>query len=335
MWASFTSQNRSWSLIKRLAFPAPQASYDVNSFPGELILLPQLPAKGKRLASGDARVPCLFLRSPYARFVFICFHGNAEDLGRIHQFLCIVRDIFKVHVLAVEYPGYGISTETCSEAGIMAHARAAMHFVTETLCWPYDGIKIFGRSLGTGPAMSLAAEYPVAGLILVTPFLSVREVLRASVGPLANLVEDCLLNFKLVDQIESPTLIIHGPQDVLVPISHGLWLYEQLPSQKMMVCPDKWHHNSSLLDNLSMFVTPMTQFFSLPDYTFTDIELPRWVMPDYNRNSDPDLFKRTSGPYLGTPRPLQLPPVCPSNDPVPSPGEELEIQMSQAFLLSD
>lgn len=285
MWAAATSQNRSWSLIDRLAFPAPQASYDINSFPGELILVPQVRADLLHSSIGhkdaNAKVPCIFLPSQYARFLFICFHGNAEDLGKTYQFLCAMRDIFKVHILAVEYPGYGICPGDCSEAGVMANAWAAMHFATETLNWPCDGIKLFGRSLGTAPAMALAAQCDVAGLILVTPLLSLREVLRNQVGPLADFIQDAFQNYRLADKIESATLIVHGKQDDLVPYSHGHRLYELLPGRKMMVCPDSMHHNAPLLDNLRMFVMPMTQFFSLPDYTFTDITLPDWVMPPH------------------------------------------------------
>merc|ERR1719387_956732 len=52
-----------------------------------------------------------------------------------------------------------------------------------------------------------------------------------------------------------------------------------------MVCPEKMQHNSPLLENISIFVRPMTQFFSLPDYTFTDLELPHWVLPTHSARS--------------------------------------------------
>jgi pimeloyl-ACP methyl ester carboxylesterase len=276
--AAMTSRSRSWSMVDRLAFCPPQASYDLDSYPGELILIPREPWTFTGSIDDD-RVPCLFLPSLYARFLLIYFHANGEDLGKTHPFLCAMRDIFKVNILAVEYPGYGICPGTPDEAGVMVNAAAAMHFASETLAWPYDGIKLFGRSVGTGPAVALAAQYPVAGLILVTPFLSIREVLRGYLGPIADLGKDIFLNYKLADVIDSPTLIIHGKQDELIPISHAVKLYEKLPGKKMMVCPEKMYHNSALLDNLGMFVRPMTQFFSLPDYTFVNIEMPSWVMP--------------------------------------------------------
>ena len=47
----------------------------------------------------------------------------------------------------------------------MANAEAAMDFAVKTLGWPKDGIKLFGRSLGTGPTVQLAAQNQ-AGLFL-------------------------------------------------------------------------------------------------------------------------------------------------------------------------
>lgn len=232
-------------------------------------------------ADGE-KVPCLFLPFRHARFIIIYFHANAEDLGLCYTFCTIIRDLFQVHMLAVEYPGYGICPGHCCEDGIMANASAALTFAMETLRWPCDGIKLLGRSLGTGPAVSLAAQYDVAGVILVTPFLSIREIFKAQVGGLADFVADRFPNYKLAGKIESPTLIIHGQQDTLIPISHSKRIYEAVPAKKMMVCPAAMAHNTSLLANVGAFVLPMTQFFSLPDYTFEDIEVPEWVFPDSN-----------------------------------------------------
>lgn len=271
MWAVVNSKSNSWNIVERLCFPAPKPSYTIKSFPEELILVPR--------ADGE-KVPCLFLPFRHARFVIIYFHANAEDLGLCYTFCTIIRDLFQVHMLAVEYPGYGICPGHCDEDGIMANATAAMRFALDTLQWPCDGIKLLGRSLGTGPAVALAAQYDVAGVILVTPFLSIREIFKAQVGNLAEFVTDRFPNYKLAGKIESPTLIIHGQQDTLIPISHSKRIYEAVPAKKMMVCPAAMTHNTSLLANVGAFVLPMTQFFSLPDYTFEDIEVPQWVFPD-------------------------------------------------------
>jgi hypothetical protein len=40
--------------------------------------------------------------------IFLYFHANAEDLGRTYKFLTFVHIYLRVHVIAVEYPGYGV-----------------------------------------------------------------------------------------------------------------------------------------------------------------------------------------------------------------------------------
>lgn len=278
MWSVLNSKSKSWNLVERLCFPAPTASYTIKSFPEELILIPG--------GADGEKVPCLFLPFRHARFLFIYFHANAEDLGLCHTFCTIIRDLFQVHMLAVEYPGYGICPGHCDEAGMMANASAAVRFALDTLRWPCDGIKLFGRSIGTGPAVALAAQHDMAGLILVTPFLSIKRIFAAQVGALAGLMQDRFDNFELASKIESPTLIIHGQQDTLIPLAHSKMIYDALPAKKMMVCPAMMGHNTSLLANVGTFVLPMTQFFSLPDYTFEDIEVPSWVFPENTKEEE-------------------------------------------------
>jgi len=40
--------------------------------------------------------------------LLIYFHGNAEDIGLAMELLVFLKDMLKVHVLAMEYPGYGV-----------------------------------------------------------------------------------------------------------------------------------------------------------------------------------------------------------------------------------
>jgi hypothetical protein len=40
--------------------------------------------------------------------LLIYFHGNAEDIGHSYEFLSEISQKFRVNVLAMEYPGYGI-----------------------------------------------------------------------------------------------------------------------------------------------------------------------------------------------------------------------------------
>lgn len=277
-------------LISRIIFPAPPSSYDVDYFPHDLIWVPKTKTDVARLEDSsecppiEDCVPCLLLTYPSARFLIIFFHSNAEDLGRCHGFCCYIRDQFQVHVLAVEYPGYGICPGTPCGESVMENALAAMNFVTDTLRWPMDSIKVFGRSIGTGPAMGLAAAFSLAGLILVTPFLSVQELFRDRVGPFAGFVEEWFPNVEEAPKITSPTMIIHGQRDELIACRHGESIYELLRPRKLLISPPEMEHNTNLLTNLQFFVLPMFQFFALPDYAFQDLQVPPWA---YDKRRSP------------------------------------------------
>lgn len=54
-------------------------------------------------------IPCMILKYPGGSSkIFVYFHANAEDLGRAYKFLQYIHTYLRVHILAVEYPGYGV-----------------------------------------------------------------------------------------------------------------------------------------------------------------------------------------------------------------------------------
>ena len=72
---------------------------------------PQVSARGDAATEDNKLeyIPCLFL--PFdngARKVIIYFHGNAEDIGLAYDFLYQIGNELKMHVIAVEYSGYGL-----------------------------------------------------------------------------------------------------------------------------------------------------------------------------------------------------------------------------------
>ena len=61
------------------------------------------------ISTKNGVIPCLYM--PYlggSSKLMIYFHGNAEDIGLAMELLSFVKDMMKVHVLAMEYPGYGV-----------------------------------------------------------------------------------------------------------------------------------------------------------------------------------------------------------------------------------
>jgi pimeloyl-ACP methyl ester carboxylesterase len=102
----------------------------------------------------------------------IYYHGNAYHLGSRAAILsALAQQGFGV--AALSYRGYGKSAGRPSEQGIYRDARAAIRFITGQKNIPLSQILLFGESLGSGVAVQMASEFPVAGLILQSPYTSV------------------------------------------------------------------------------------------------------------------------------------------------------------------
>lgn len=259
------------SFIDKLVFPAPAATYNKESFKKHLCWIPWNEAvspdrvEDERFAAG---IPCMWLPAARAAGVILFCHGNAEDLGMCFPFVRHMRDQFKMNVLAVEYPGYGLLLGCSpSEAGLKEVALTAFRFILDELKVAYEQIILFGRSVGSGPSVYLASRFPVGGLILVAAFSSVREAAKSLVGALiAGVLAERFPNLSLIGNVSCPTLFIHGEKDSLVPPSHSVALFKQCRSRKLLITPPGMEHNTNLFTDASFLAVPAINFFGLPGY---------------------------------------------------------------------
>ena len=86
-------------------------------------------------------------------------------------------------------------------------------------------IIITGRSIGTGPASHLASVRTGSGLILVSAYLSIKEIVSSKVGSWGKLlIKEKFRNRDKMPLIKSPILFIHGMLDGLIPYQHSMEL---------------------------------------------------------------------------------------------------------------
>lgn len=57
-------------------------------------------------------------------------------------------------------------------------ALTVFRYLVDELRVSYSSVIVFGRSLGSGPAIFLASQYPLGGMILVSPFISIRAAAK-------------------------------------------------------------------------------------------------------------------------------------------------------------
>jgi len=241
-------RDRMTALVRKLLFPVPDPpDYDDKSFPDDLIWVPH------RTLEDDSKtfIPCVFLPFKGAKRMVIYCHGNGCDLGTIYEELLRYREYWQVHVLAMEYPGYGLCTGTPDEASINAATLSVYNYVTKQLRWPSLFIFFYGRSIGSGPVCKLVADLQqrgtrVGGIILHCGYTSIRAVVSHSIGLVASaLIKDRWQNIKEVKKIDCPVLLIHGQRDKLIPYTHSEQLYDTCKSQhKQLVIVAEADHNT-------------------------------------------------------------------------------------------
>ena len=171
--------------------------------------------------------------------LIIYFGGNAEEVSWMLD--DARRRVPGVGWLLVDYRGYGSSQGSPSEKALVADAiRWYDHFKGEP-------IYLFGRSLGSGVAVQLAAQRPVAGLVLVTPFDSLVEVAKHHYPylPVRLMLRHPFESVERAPKLTVPLLCLAAERDNVIPAEHARRLYEAWGGPKKWVLLDGAGHNST------------------------------------------------------------------------------------------
>ena len=115
------------------------------------------------------------------------------------------------HVIAVEYPGYGVYEGSPNEEDILRDAKRVIEFILKVLRYSINDVIVLGRSIGTGPAWYLASKHNLAALALISPYTSIRGIVRNMFGNFSQyFIKERFSNIELMDKITCPTFILHG-----------------------------------------------------------------------------------------------------------------------------
>ncbi|NOY12121.1 MAG: alpha/beta hydrolase [Deltaproteobacteria bacterium] len=178
--------------------------------------------------------------------VLFC-HGNAGNISHRVDNLRLLRKL-GLAVFIFDYRGYGQSEGKADEQGTYSDMRGALNWLQKK-GWPPEKMIYFGRSVGAGVALQLALERPPAGLILESPFTSIKAMGQHHY-PLLWLLAGWALearydNLAKIAQLKVPLLIFHGEQDDIVPQWMGIELFERAPQPKRFYSIPRAGHNDT------------------------------------------------------------------------------------------
>lgn len=176
------------------------------------------------------------------------FHGNASNAAnRAPKIDRMIESGFGVFYL--NNRGYGGSAGSPTEAENIADALVAYDDLAARGV-PAGKIVAYGESLGSGQAVRLAAERPVAGVVLEAALTSAVDVGRPMYFwlPLSLLITDQYNVERHIGEVTAPLLILHGERDEVIPVEMARRLYRAANEPKRLALfPDARHND--LFDN--------------------------------------------------------------------------------------
>jgi len=183
----------------------------------------------------NAKLHALYLRHPaeQSKGIVLFLHGNAGNLETwfTHTDFWLSTGY---DVLMPDYRGFGKSTGHIeSEAQLNDDVLRAWNLVASN----YANKKhvIYGRSLGTGLAAKLATQVPTDLVVLVSPYESMTKIAHEYYPWVPSaILRYPLATDKILPQLQSKILLIHGTADKLISIDHSHRLQKLNPNTQLV-----------------------------------------------------------------------------------------------------
>jgi fermentation-respiration switch protein FrsA (DUF1100 family) len=182
-----------------------------------------LPFENIHLLTDDgARLHGWYIPAAQARGTLLFFHGNAGNISHRLDSIRLFHDL-RLSVLIFDYRGYGQSEGTPSEEGTYRDALAAWRYLTEERGIATSRIVLFGRSMGAAIAAWLATQKQPGVLIVESAFTSVPDTAAELYWwlPARRLSRFKYATRDYVAQARCPVLVVHSPEDEIIPFHHG------------------------------------------------------------------------------------------------------------------
>lgn len=155
--------------------------------------------------------------------IALVLQGNSGNISMMTSRLAVLNSL-GLAALAVDYPGYGLNQGRPSEAGTYQSAEAAWQWAAKHGYRPED-ILIYGYSLGGGVASYLAERHPPAAVVLDSTFTRLRDVPAHWLPWLSPyfyfILGDAFDTETRLSRVKCPLLILHSPDDGIVPYALG------------------------------------------------------------------------------------------------------------------
>jgi alpha-beta hydrolase superfamily lysophospholipase len=184
--------------------------------------------------------------------IILFFHGNGEIAADYDDIAFLYTQI-GITLFVIDYRGYGRSTGSPGASNLLTDAVTAFDSLDQIL--EDNGLTpskryVMGRSLGSASALEIAVQRAAMldGLIIESGFSDTFALLSRIGGirlPDAVDEQDGFSNLAKMGTVTTPTLIIHGENDVLIPAAEGQQLFDHCAAieKKLLLIPGAGHND--------------------------------------------------------------------------------------------
>jgi uncharacterized protein len=177
-------------------------------------------------------------------------HGNGESLASINDYAYAFHAL-GYNLMTWDYPSYGQSTDCWfSQAELLDDAERAYQWLA--MQEKSEKIFIFGYSLGTGIALSVAAQHQQNPVFLVAAYDSLLNIAKEkmpSFVPVNLLMRYPMQTQAWVAATKQPIYIIHGTQDRLITPARA----QGLATESQAKINIEWVQNAGHTDDALFF----------------------------------------------------------------------------------
>lgn len=224
------------------------------------------------------------VNDPAAEKVFLVCHGNGGNIShRLELYEVLLRE--GPAVFAFDYRGYGQSEGTPSEEGTYLDAEAAYDWLMKQ-GYLSANVIAFGESLGGGVASELALRKPIGGLVLQSTYTSTAD-LGAELFPWLPVRTLGRINYntrRKLPRIHVPVLVLHSPDDTIIPVHHGHQNFEAANDPKLFH-EMRGDHNDAFFTDRDAIVLGIRQFLRLTNNQGKEVA-GKSVAPPNSANAD-------------------------------------------------
>ncbi|QDU20671.1 alpha/beta hydrolase [Urbifossiella limnaea] len=176
---------------------------------------------------------------------FLASHGNGGNLSYRGDLALYLNNATDAGVLMYDYPGYGKSDGSPTEAGCYAACDAAYAWLTTEGKIPPRHVILLGESIGTGVAVESATRHEHRALVLMCPFTTLPAAAKSHYPwlPTHTLMRSRFDSLARIGRCTRPLLVGHSTDDHVVPFWQGEALFHASNEPKELHRTEGAGHN--------------------------------------------------------------------------------------------